>query len=139
MSTKSHEVIFGSQGRTTLWRSYNSRVLKATSPRKWSRPPSRGRQFLKNMAPNFFGCPDSTPARGPESGSSPRATRVGKLMERCRRVDRLGRALCHFLDQNLGRFSLLSFEIFVAEFAEKTAAGYLKRAQNVADDGCAPR
>src|SRR5258707_7366796 len=36
MSTKSHEVIFGSQGRTTSWRSYNSRALKATSPRKWS-------------------------------------------------------------------------------------------------------
>jgi hypothetical protein len=28
---------------------------------------------------------DFTPARGPESGSSPRATRVGKLMERYRR------------------------------------------------------
>ena len=59
MSTKSHEVIFGSQGRTTSWRSCNSRVLKATSPRKWSRPPSRGRQSLKNMAPNFFGYPVS--------------------------------------------------------------------------------
>src|SRR6266446_6446403 len=67
------------QGRTTLWRSYNSRALKATIPRKWSKPPSRRSQSSKNMAPNFFGCPGSTPACGPESGSFPRATPVGSL------------------------------------------------------------
>jgi hypothetical protein len=59
--------------------------FKSDKPEEMVKSAKQGRQFSKNMAPNFFGCPDSTPARGPESGSSPRATLVGKCMERCRR------------------------------------------------------
>ena len=58
---------------------------KSDKTEEMVKTPNRRRKSSKNMGPNFFGCPDSTPARGPESGSFPRATPVGTCMERCRR------------------------------------------------------
>src|SRR5260370_1280859 len=105
MSTKSHEVIFSNQGRTTLWRSYNSRALKATSPRRWSRPPSRRRQFSKNMAPNIFACPGSTQEYEPHSEFDVLRLQVAPALD-LRLVAVLGEALKVFRSVLAGGIAL---------------------------------
>jgi hypothetical protein len=42
--------------------------FKSDKTEEMSRTLSRRKQSSKNMAPNFFGFPGSTPAFGPESG-----------------------------------------------------------------------
>jgi hypothetical protein len=59
--------------------------FKSDKPEEMVKAARQGKAIFEKHGAEFLRLSGFTPARGPESGSSRRATRVGKLMERCRR------------------------------------------------------